>query len=352
MAGRLGGTPYEALLDGYEPGLREDRIAALFDDLLSFLPGLLDAALARQAARDAGVRPPGPFPADRQEALARRLMAALGFDFSRGRLDASLHPFCGGGPGDVRVTTRYDEDEPFGSLMGVLHETGHALYEAGLPERWRLQPVGRARGMVLHESQSLLVEMQVCRGPEFLAFAAPAMREAFGGGGAAWSPGNLGRLLARVRPGLIRVDADEATYPAHVALRWRLERLLVAGELRVAEIPGAWGDGMAELLGVRPPDDRSGCLQDIHWYDGAWGYFPLYTLGALAAAQLFAAARDALPGLPGDLARGAFAPLAGWLRENVHAKASSRSTEEVMLEATGRPLGTEAFKAHLETRYG
>jgi carboxypeptidase Taq len=278
-------------------------------------------------------------------------MQAVGFDFNHGRLDTSLHPFCGGVPDDVRITTRYDEDDFMTALMGVLHETGHALYERGLPSDWRLQPVGEARGMALHESQSLLIEMQACRGAEFIGFMAPLAREAFGGEGPAWEVDNLVRVYNRVEPGFIRVDADEVTYPAHVILRYRLEKRLIAGEMELDDLPAAWNAGMEELLGVVPPDDRLGCLQDIHWYDGAWGYFPTYTLGAIAAAQLFAAAKDAVPDISGAIAKGDFTPLMGWLGENVHALGSSRSGDELLERATGRPLDPAVFKAHLSARY-
>lgn len=347
----MGCSPYDALLDQFEPDGQSARIDAVFDDLADFLPGFLERVLERQARTPAPQRPEGPFPQATQEAVARRFMRTLGFDFDHGRLDVSLHPFCGGMGDDLRITTRYDESDFTSGLMAVLHETGHGLYERNLPAGWRRQPVGEARGMVLHESQSLLVEMQVCRGAEFLAYAAPTLREAFGGGGAAWEADNLHRLATQVEPGFIRVDADEVTYPAHVILRYRLERALLGGDMTLDELPAAWNDGMRELLGIEPPEDRLGCLQDIHWYDGAWGYFPTYTLGALAAAQLFAAARAALPELPQALARGDFGPLMGWLRENVHAKGSRDDTDAVLEAATGGPLGTEAFKAHLEARY-
>jgi carboxypeptidase Taq len=348
----LGGSLYEALLDQYEPGGSTETIDALFDDLSAFLPGFTERALAAQAARGEAVPPAGPFHVAKQRALGERLMTALGFDFSAGRLDVSLHPFCGGVAGDVRITTRYEEDDFTQSLMGVLHETGHALYEMGLPREWQYQPVGDARGMAMHESQSLLVEMQACRSREYLTFAAPLMRETFGGEGPEWDVENLYRLYTKVERSFIRVDADEVTYPAHVILRYRLERALIAGDMDLADLPAAWNDGMEELLGIRPPDDRRGCLQDIHWYDGAWGYFPTYTMGALAAAQLFAAARAARPQIPDAIASGDFSPLIGWMRENLHAHASSRSTDELMVAATGKPLGTGAFKAHLEARYG
>ena len=251
----------------------------------------------------------------------------------------------------MRITTRFDPQDFTSALMGVLHETGHALYERGLPVDWRHQPVGTARGMSLHESQSLLIEMQACRSHAFATFAAPLARAAFERAGPAWEADNLYRLNTRVEPGLIRVDADEVTYPAHVILRYRLERALLAGDLALADLPGAWRDLMRELLGIAPPDDKDGCLQDIHWPSGAWGYFPTYTLGAMTAAQLFAAARARLPGLLDDLARGDFSRLLGWLREHVHAKGSRFSAAEILVQATGSPLTVDAFKRHLEARY-
>jgi carboxypeptidase Taq len=347
----MGCAPYDALLDEYEPGGTAARIDVVFDQLAAFLPDFLGRVLERQATAPQPLAPQGPFPIAAQEALARRLMAVVGFDFDHGRLDTSLHPFCGGVPDDVRITTRYDVDDFAKSLMGVLHETGHALYERGLPAAWRTQPVGAARGMAAHESQSLLMEMQACRSPEFVGYLAPLARAAFGGDGAAWTADNLKRMYNRVSPGFIRVDADEVTYPAHVILRYRLEKQIIAGDLAMADLPGAWNEGMRTLLGITPPDDGRGCLQDIHWYDGAWGYFPTYTLGAIAAAQLFAAAKAAVPEIPAAIGRGDFAPLVGWLRQNVHAWGSFHSTDDLLQQATGRPLDPQAFEAHLTARY-
>jgi len=344
-------SPYEALMDIYEPGARTARIDAIFADLATTLPALVGEVLERQASRPAPLVPDGPFPIEAQRRLGERFMRLLGFDFNNGRLDATLHPFCSGVPEDMRVTARWDENGFFDGLMAVLHETGHALYEMGRPADWRHQPVGHARGMVMHESQSLLMEMQACRSPEFLLFAAPILRDELGGDGPAWSPDNVHRLYTRVARSLIRVDADEVTYPLHVILRYRLERALLSGDLAVADLPGAFNQGMADLVGAIPEGDKDGCLQDIHWYSGSFGYFPTYTLGAAAAAQLFAAARAQNPGIPQALSQGDFAPLVSWLRANVHGKGSSKMTDEILEEATGRPLDTAAFMSHLKARY-
>ena len=350
-AAALGTSPYEALLDQYEPGGSVAQIDRLFAEIAGFLPDLLAAVLARQAARRPEPAPRGPFPRAAQRRAATMLMERIGFDFAHGRLDESAHPFCGGTPDDVRLTTRYDEADFSRALMGTLHETGHALYQRALPAEWRRQPVGAARGMAVHESQSLLLEMQVCRSRAFAGFAAPLLRDVFGGEPAAWAPEAFHRRQIAVRPGFIRVDADEVTYPAHVILRYRLERAMIAGDLAPRDLPAAWADGLRALLGIAPPSDREGALQDIHWYDGAWGYFPTYTLGALIAAQLFAAARAAVPGLGEAIGRGEFAPLFEWLRHHVHGRGSSLSTAELVQSATGAPLGTAAFERHLRERY-
>ena len=350
-ADALGVSPYEALLDQYEPGMTTETIDRLFGEIERFLPGLLDAALARQPSRPTPPEPQGPFPIALQRRAALTLMQRIGFDFAHGRLDESAHPFCGGTPDDVRLTTRYDETDFSKALMGTLHETGHALYQRGLPAEWRLQPVGAACGMAVHESQSLFLEMQLCRSRAFAGFAAPLLREVFNGAGEAWEADALYRRQIRVMPGLIRVDADEITYPAHVILRYRLERAMLAGDLLPRDLPAAWAEALRNAIGVTPPSDRDGCLQDIHWYDGAWGYFPTYTLGALIAAQLFAALGEALPDVTDRVGRGEFAAVFDWLRARIHGKGSLLSTADLVQEATGAPLGTTAFERHLRERY-
>ncbi|WP_414472134.1 carboxypeptidase M32 [Microvirga sp. M2] len=347
----LGLSPYDALLDSYDPGLRQAAIDPLFAELGAELPDLIQEAQERQQGRPAIQPLDGPFPVDDQRRIGERLMKAAGFDFDRGRLDVSLHPFCGGSTGDVRITTRYSEANFMSALMGVLHETGHALYEQGRPEAWRRQPVGLARGMSLHESQSLLIEMQACRSREFVTYLSPLVRETFQGEGPAWSPENLHRILTRVEPGFIRVDADEITYPAHILVRCTLEKALIAGDLPIEDLPSAFNEKVRQFLGLTVPDDSLGCLQDIHWPGGAWGYFPTYTLGAMTAAQFFRAACRADAAILPGLAKGDFAPLRTWLRANVHAKGSLTTTDQLLVAATGQPLTAEVFRAHLRERY-
>ena len=351
MAPVLGLSPYDALMDGFQPGIGAADVGPVFARYEAFLYHALPRAEERQARAPAPVRLPGVFPADTQEALCRRLSARAGLEFTHARLDRSTHPFCGGTPTDVRITTRYDEADPAQAIMGVLHETGHALYERGLPVAYARQPVGEAAGMGAHESQSLIIEMQACRSDAYLSWLGPELHAAFGGDPAPYAGANLARLWRRVARGFIRVDADEMTYPAHIILRFRLEQALVSGDLAVADLPGAWNEGLHALLGITPPNDAKGCLQDIHWYDGGFGYFPSYTLGAMAAAQLMAAARRAVPDVDAALARGEHAPLLAWLRTHVHGQGSRLGFNDLLREATGKPLDPADFEAHLTARY-
>ena len=342
-------SAYDAMLDLYEAGLRDVQIEPIFTRLERELPDMVNQAIARQ---EPAVEPAGPFPIERQKALGQELLAAIGFDFDQGRLDESAHPFCGGIPGDVRITTRYSEDNFLQAMMGVLHELGHALYTANLPAKWRFQPVGDARGMIVHESQSLFMEMQASRSRPFVGYLAGKAATAFGRtDDPAFDPDNLSRLINRVEKGFIRVEADETTYPLHIILRWRLERAMVEGELEVADLPGAFNDGMKGLLGIVPPDDRRGCLQDIHWPIGAFGYFPCYSLGAQMAAQLFQAMLKDVPHADRHLAEGSFGPILGWLKANIHEQGSHYTYDKLLKKVTGDVLGPDAFLAHLRRRY-
>ncbi len=340
----LGLAPYDALLDGYDPGRRSAGAAAMFAELEAFLPGVIDKVRG-------GPKPPGPGgPRNSLERLARRLMAMLGLEERHVRLDESAHPFSTGEPEDVRIATRYS-GPPGEALMAVLHEGGHALYTRGLPEGWRRQPVGRNRGMTAHESQSLAIEMQACRSEAFAAHYARLLEEEFGSQGA-WTPARLYSVLTHVEPGPVRVEADEVSYPLHIAVRYRCETALVSGALDPADLPGAFDDAAEALLGLRPPGPREGCMQDIHWSGGSFGYFPTYTLGALMAAQLAEAVRAAVPGLDREVGRGNFRPLAGWLRANIHSRGClDPSSDRLLEQATGRPLDTAAFIRHIGARY-
>jgi carboxypeptidase Taq len=344
-------SAYDSLMEGYQRGVTAAEVEPVFDAYEVFLRDALPRAEEIQARRGTPIPLPGPFPVEKQRELCRRLSLRIGLEADHSRLDESVHPFCGGTPSDVRITTFYSEADPAKALLGVLHETGHALYERGLPEAYARQPVGEAAGMAAHESQSLIVEMQASRSDAFLSFLGPQLQAAYGGDPAAYGVKNLAGLWRHVSRGFIRVDADELTYPAHVILRFRLERAMIEGRLAIADLPGAWAEGLNSLLGITPPDDTSGCLQDIHWYDGGVGYFPSYTLGAMAAAQLMKAARAATPGLDAALAKGDMAPLLGWLRVNVHGHGSKLGFQDLLRAATGKPLDPMDFQQHLTARY-
>ena len=347
----LGLSPYDGLMDGFQRGFGADDISPIFSAYRHFLKENLPLAEEIQASRPKPSRPLGPFDTDLQEALCRRLSERAGLEPDHSRLDRSTHPFCGGTPTDVRITTRYDVNDFSKSLLGVMHETGHGLYERGLPTQWSRQPVGCAAGMGVHESQSLIIEMQVCRSDAFLTWLSPELHAMFGGDAALYQPKNLGHIWRSIERGFIRVEADEMTYPAHVIMRFELEKALIAGDLLPKDLPSAWNDKIKDLLGITPPDHTRGVLQDIHWYTGLFGYFPSYTLGAMAAAQLMAAAKGALPDLDQTFANGDFKPLLGWLRTHVHAKGSLLGFNDLLKSATGKPLDVQFFEAHLTRRY-
>ncbi len=345
-----GCSPYDALLDIFEPGMTSAQLDVLFADVKSWLPDLLNKVVAKQSQQSL-IAPVGPFPTAVQRELGLETMAQLGFDFTAGRLDISAHPFCGGVPEDVRITTRYDENELLSALFGVIHETGHARYEQNLPRSWSGQPIALARSTAIHESQSLFFEMQLGRSKAFLMRLIPAVTRHFGNQ-AAFEESNFIAWNQQVKPGFIRVDADEVSYPAHVILRYEIERALINGDIEVDDIPALWNEKMQAWLGLSTIGNyRNGCMQDIHWTDGGFGYFPSYTLGAMYAAQLFSAANRALPDLNQSIAQGEFGALFEWLRQNIWQHGSRFTTEQLITQATGEPLSSRYFRSHLEARY-
>ena len=350
LADDSGLAPYDALMDRFEPGVRAADIDRIFGDVKTWLPDLINRAQAKQAAERVIV-PAGPFPVAAQRVLNAEVMTLLGFDFEAGRLDESTHPFSGGVPEDVRLTTRYSDSDFARSLLGTIHETGHARYEQNLPRAWLGQPVGTARSYGVHESQSLSFEMQLARSRAFAGVLAPLLRKHFGDQ-PAFDPDNLYRLWTRVKRGLIRVDADEVTYPAHVILRYEIERALVEGAIEPDDIPALWDEKMQALLGLDSRGNyKDGCLQDVHWTEGAFGYFPSYTLGAMYAAQWFAAIRRETPDLDARIATGDLNPVFDWMNGNIWSQASLWPTPELVQRASGEALNPQHFRRHLETRY-
>lgn len=346
-----GTSGYDALLNLYEPGTNSADIDRIFGDLKQWLPTLLQKVTAKQQAIGSCLIPQGPFDVEKQRQLGLNVMKVLGFDFDGGRVDVSMHPFCGGIPQDVRITTRYNEQEFLSSLMGIVHETGHARYEQNLPREWLGQPISHARSTAIHESQSLLFEMQLARSNEFLQVIRPLVIQQFGAQ-PAFAENNFIALNQRVKTGHIRVDADEVSYPAHVILRYEIEKALIGGEIEVEDIPTLWNEKMQQYLGIDTEGDyRNGCMQDIHWTDGAFGYFPTYTLGAMYAAQLFQAARNAISELDIHIANGNLTPLFNWLQQNIWQYGSRYPTAELITKATGESLNPQYFRQHLEHRY-
>ena len=350
LSNETGLAPYDALMDQFEPGTTRADVDRVFGDLQQWLPGLVAQVREKQAGETV-IDAVGPFPKAAQRALSVEVMALLGFDFGGGRLDESAHPFSGGVPEDTRLTTRYREDDLMQALMGTVHETGHARYEQNLPREWLGQPVAHARSMGIHESQSLSFEMQLGRGRPFAGLIAPLLRKHFGDQ-PAFEPDNLHRLMTRVKPGLICVDADELTYPAHVILRYGIEKQLIDRSIEAEDIPAMWDEGMRSLLGVDTRGNyRNGPLQDVHWTGGAFGYFPCYTLGAMYAAQWFAAIRAQHADLDAHIGRGELAPAFDWLRANIWSQGSRWPTAELATRATGEALNAAHFRRHLEARY-
>lgn len=350
-AGHVGyaASPYDALIDEFEPGMTSAKAAAVLDDLGRFL----SAFVCRIADAGTPADPDGarvPLPSIQQEALSIAVAREIGFDFSAGRLDTAAHPFMTRlHLGDVRLTTRYDERNLIDCLYSVVHEAGHGMYEQGLPAELYGTPAGEAASFGLHESQSRLWENMVGKSLPFCLWLAEfAGAQGIGIGDAR----RFHRGLNAVVPSLVRVDADEVTYNLHVCLRFGIERDLIEGRLDPKDVPEAWNEGMRTLLGVEVPTAALGALQDIHWSGGSFGYFPSYAIGNVYAAQLYGAAARALPGLEDGFRKGEFASLLTWLRENVHRHGSCKTAEEIVRDATGAGLSVAPFVAYVERKFG
>ncbi|WP_163338328.1 carboxypeptidase M32 [Desulfopila sp. IMCC35008] len=343
------GTPYDALLDLYCTGDSSDFINQVFLELKEQLPRLLNQVLDHQGQD--GVKLQGDFPIDAQLELNKKLMASLGFDFEGGRIDVSMHPFSTGGRGDQRITTRFRQTEFMEALLATAHETGHSSYEGGLPERWDGLPVGQSRNMCIHESQSLLFEKQLFLSKAFLGYFTGQIHAVLPAA-TSFTAEQIWAASSRVKPSLIRVEADEVTYPLHVILRFEIERDLINGSIEAADIPDLWDEKMSSYLGLSTAGNyRDGCLQDIHWTDGSFGYFPSYTLGALNSAQIFDAIKKAHPDWQELLGGGEVLFVREWLHEKIWLQASTMESQELMKSATGQGTNPVFFLDHLRQRY-
>ncbi len=343
-------TPYDALLDLHCTGDTQALIGGVLNELREALPPLLQAVMEKQASEEV-VDLSGHYPIDMQHKLSEELMRKLGFDFNAGRLDVSLHPFSTGGRGDQRITTRYRETDFADALQATAHETGHASYEAGLPQALQSFPLGRARNMCIHESQSLMFEKQIFLSRSFTEAMAGLIKRflpsaSFPDADALWA------AQTRVKPSFIRVEADEVTYPLHVMLRYDIESALINGQMGAADIPAAWESSMQQYLGLSVDGKHAiGCLQDIHWTDGAFGYFPSYTMGAVNAAQLMASLKQQFPDWRAEFSRGDTAFVREWLLQNIWQHGCQLESQDLMRSATGEGSTASALLAHLRSRY-
>lgn len=344
-----GDRAYDYMIDKHDPGMSAAVISKLFGELKEALVPLVRQITAspikakRELLRG--------FPVTGQQAFLREVTEKLGFNYRRGRIDVSLHPFCSGSGADIRMTTRFNEDEPLDSLFSSIHETGHGLYEQGLPLAHHATALGRAAGMGVHESQSRLWENQVGRSRAFWRYFEPRFRETFAAQTQGVSSDELYLAVNAVEPTLIRVDADEVTYNLHIILRFEIEQRLFAGTLAVRDLPEAWNAAARELLGLVPDSDRTGVLQDVHWSDGAFGYFPSYCLGNMLAAQLWYAIKAQRPAIEDEFARGDFSGLLNWLRENVHGAGKRYDALELSRRVTGGELSPQSLLRYLRERY-
>lgn len=343
---------YDALLDEYEPDTTVDDLRRVFDplrrDVVALLAEIRDAGVA---VSDDVLRQ--EFDEAAQERFAVDTVRAFGYDFARGRLDRTVHPFAiSFGPGDVRITTRYKRHYLSTALFGTLHESGHAMYEQGFDPAYARTPLAEAASFGFHESQSRLWENLVGRSSAFWEWAYPRLQQHFPAALGHVPPAAFYAAVNRVEPSLVRVEADEVTYNLHILIRFELELALLEGSLSVTDLPLAWNDRYRDDLGVTPPDDALGCLQDIHWSAGMFGYFPTYTLGNLMSVQLYDAATAATPSLENDIRAGRFERLAAWLHEHVHRHGARYQPSELMRRATGRELDAGPYVAYLRRKFG
>lgn len=342
--------PYDALLDQYEPGATSAEVERIFAELRVGLVELVRHIKSRPAADDTPLR--RNFPADAQKAFGEAIIAKMGFDFGRGRQDRAVHPFCTSfGKDDVRITTRFETNWLPSALMGTIHETGHALYEQGFRAEDDNTPLSGAVSLGIHESQSRLWENVVGRSHGFWEVYYKPLQAAFPGVLDDVTLDGFYRAINKVEPSFIRVEADEATYCLHIMLRFEIEKRMIAGTLAVKDVPAAWNALMEEYLGITPPDDAHGCLQDVHWSSGLFGYFPTYALGTMLASQLFDKATGDHPEIVSDLAKGEFASLLGWLRTHVHAPGRRYLPRELVERVCGEPAQSRSYLNYLNTKF-
>lgn len=342
--------PYDALLDEYEPGMKTAEVQEVFDTLRPFQVELVRKIAEKPAPRTDFLR--RDYPEEGQRRYALEVAQKFGYDMARGRLDVAPHPFeTDFGRNDVRITTRYDRNMPTQAIYGVFHETGHALYEQNVAETWGRTPLDSGASMIFHESQSRLWENVIGRSRAVVERFFPLLREIFPEPLSDVSADEFYHAVNCVEPTLIRVEADEVTYNLHIMLRFELELALITGELKVADLPDAWAEKMRAYLGVTPPNDADGVMQDTHWSQGSLGYFPTYALGNVMSAQIFATANKARPEIAAELAEGRFDALRGWLVENLYRYGRKYLPKDLALKVNGEPLNPRPYMDYLQSKY-
>ncbi|MCC8369103.1 MAG: carboxypeptidase M32 [Rickettsia endosymbiont of Oxypoda opaca] len=342
---------YDALIDMYDPNRKSAEIREIYKVLKTNIPELINKVVEKQKSEEIIVSS-DKISVEIQKNIGKRIMEIMQLDLTKARLDESVHPFCGGTSDDVRLTTRYEENNFISGLMGIVHETGHALYEQNLPSLYKNQPVGDAKGMAFHESQSLFMEMQVAKSKEFIEFLAKLLKDEFAFKGSEYSADNLYKKVTRVKPDFIRVDADEVTYPMHVILRFELEELLIEGDLNLDELPSYWDTQMQEYLNIKPQAVSKGCMQDIHWSHGSFGYFPAYTNGAIIASMLMKRVQETHNNIKHDILKGEFSNLNKFLNSNIRNFGSLKNSNDLLKGATGEEkINPDIYIKYLEGKY-
>ena len=341
-------SEYDSLISLYDDSFTAKEIDALFRNVELFVKPLLKQIEKEDRSPLTITK---PLSEEEQFELSKYCMKKFGFDFSRGRVDKSLHPFCGGYHDDVRITTRFEKNNLFSCFDALVHETGHAIYELGLPKKFKNQPLGNAVGMCVHESQSLFLEMQISKSREFNDFLEKILRKKFKRIGKEWSSDNLFNLRSEVRRNFIRVDADEICYPLHIIHRFNIEKKLFIDNQNIKDLPDIWNFEFKKILNLDVKSDNQGCLQDIHWFSGAFGYFPSYCLGAMIAAQLKVFLSNHLMSYNDDVRKGNFKNIVLWLKDNIHSYGSKYNANQLLKKTTGKELSSVFYKDHLSKRY-
>ncbi|MCH9032693.1 MAG: carboxypeptidase M32, partial [candidate division Zixibacteria bacterium] len=344
--------PYDCLIDDYEPGATYESIGKVFaafrKELVPFLEAIMNSGKKSKfeiVGRE--------YPIDSQKKFGMEVAKIIGFDFEAGRLDVTTHPFCSGiGPGDTRITTRYNPNRFPDAFFGTLHEAGHGIYDQGLNRDYFGLPMGGAVSLGIHESQSRMWENLVGRSRAFWEHFYGKAQKTFSGALGDVSQDDFFWAINDVRPSFIRVEADEVTYNLHIILRFELERELINNELSPADLPEAWNKRFEEYFGITPPDIALGCIQDVHWSAGLFGYFPTYALGNLYASQFFAKAKEDISDLYGQFRKGEFGDLKRWLNERIHSQGQRHPAEELVQVVTGKPLSHAALMSHMKEKFG